>query len=268
MSIKVFISSIILALVLVGCSSSSNHYKVKNSHSNFSSSADSRMTARVVNIVGTEVHRANGQFSSTGFREFVEKYDEEHFQNLSSTPYGATNTPKMMSAKVRSGKQVIEIDFEVYTTNKLKYNSGEWLLDSVSGRLDPHTAVFMDAVSKIVNKLNAEIIKHGWSMSISAEYTGGADADPITNPIPYSSRIGSISEVVTINEQRQKRISVRNGGYINTNEQLALVRAKAVSIVVDDKVAPIKLNNSYKVELSNMTGEEYRFVKVKLQIKK
>lgn len=268
MNIKVFVSSIVFTLLLTGCSSSSNRYQVKSSNSNFSSSANSRLMARVVNIVDTEVRRANDQFSSIGFREFNKKYDQDHFQSLSSTPYGSTKAPKLKGVAVKSGDQLIDVDLEIYTTKKLKYKSGEWLFDSVSGQLDPHTAVFIDAVSKIVNKLNAQIIKQGWSMSISAEYTGGADARPIINPIPYSSKIGSISEVVTINGQRQKRISVRNGGYINTNAQLGLVRAKAVSKVVDDKVAPIKLNNSYKVELSNKTGDEYRFVTVKLQIKK
>lgn len=259
MNIKTLIPSILFAVILAGCTNTTNRYHAKNN-------TNSRLMARVVNIVDSEVRTANEKFSSQGYRE----YSKEYFQNLSSTPFGAAKVtvPKMQANLVKSSEQTMNIDLKVFTTHKLKYKSGHWLFDPLTGMTDPHTTVFIDAVSKIINKLNTQIRNSGYSMSINAVYTGGADAGRIKQPIPYSSKVGSISEYVTINDTRKEQISIRNGSYISSNAQLALVRAKSVSKAVDLKVAPIKLNNSYKIELSNMTGEEYRFVTVKLQIKK
>ncbi|MGL1955831.1 MAG: hypothetical protein OCD00_00750 [Colwellia sp.] len=257
---KTFISFILFSILLTGCTNtSSNDY---NYHKKYSSS--SRLIAKLVDSVDNEVSISNDMFGSNGYKE----HSKEYYQNLGATPYGSAfiETPKITTNIVVTEKQLL-LDLKLYNVKKIKYRLGEYLIDPLTGSLDPQTSIFIDTVKRIVKKFDAQIKNSGHNVIINAVYTGGADNKGLRRPIPFSNQeIGSINETVTVNDKRKENVTINNDSYIRTNTQLATVRAVAVSKAVDFKVAPIKLNNSFKVELSNDVGDEYRFVRLQLQI--
>jgi hypothetical protein len=258
---KKLVTLVFIGIGLAGCTSTSTDTDYK-SYQSAKELSKTRLMARLLGGASHEVEVGNGKYSSSGFRE----YSKEYFQRLGSTPFGGASVeaPRIGIKSVVTDESLL-LDLKVYNVKPILYGKGEFLLDPTSGNLDPGTTVFIDTVKRIVKRFDSEIKNSGFDMIISAVYTGGADRSQIIRPIPYSNEIGSINESVLVNG-KSVNVNVRKGGFIRTNTELATVRAVAVSKAVDLKVSPIKLKNSFKVELSNEVGDEYRFVTLKLQI--
>ena len=250
--------SVLLLVVSCASSPSVKRYKITNS-------SDSKLYASVVDVVKDKVATANTMYASTGYRD----YSKAYFERIASTPYGSAQVvaPSMSGKLRRSADQTINIDLKVHTVNKIRYGLGEYLIDPINGDLDPNTTVFVETVAQIASRLHSSIQNSGYSLTVHALYTGGADATGFRKPIPYSSPLGSISETVMVNGT-EKLVSIKNNSYIETNTQLGLVRAKAVSMAVNQRIAPITMKDKFQVELSDRSGSDYRFVSVQLQLKK
>lgn len=245
---------------------------------NFSNNERPKLFYEVLNyVVDEHTELANKKLKSDGFVEIDKSYNypyftREEYDEISHTPLGKEYKSPQLKSQVVSTSEYIDVDLSVKTTKKLKYKPGIWLFDP-HGKLDPTTAIFVETARKIINDFDALIAQSEYEMSIHAHYTGGADAIPISKPILYrQSDIGSIDEIVSVLDRSGKtsmeRVKIENGGYITTNTQLALVRAKTVSEAIQYKVKPIKLVNKFYVELSNDRGGEYRFVQLTLRLKR
>lgn len=224
-----------------------------------------RLVARVRGSIGPELDEVNKLLGTPHYQNVLNEY----LQAKGMTPYGRFDVPTM-TAKVTGNSRVVNAQFDMHSTDKLKYNPGEYLLDPDTGNLDPLTTVFIDGVRRAIKRLHRQILNNGkeYDLRLEAEYIGGADGGRILSPIPLSKALGDIDEMVYINDKGRRRVMVKKGGFITTNAQLALVRAVAVSRAVDIKIAPVRLDSSYKIELSDHFGNEYRFVRVNLRITK
>lgn len=258
---KNFIALALIGIGLSGCTSTSTNTDYNSYHSAKELSKP-RLMARMLGGASHDVEIGNVQFRSQGYGE----YSKDYFRRIGSTPFGGASVevPRIDMKSVVTDESLL-LDLQVHNVKPILYRKGEFLLDPITGTLDPSTTVFIDTVKRIVTRFDTEIKNSGFDMIINAVYTGGADRSQILRPIPFSNEIGSINESVLVNG-KHVNVNIKNGGFIRTNTELAAVRAVAVSKAVDFNVSPIKLKNSFKVELSDRNGDEYRFVKLTLRI--
>lgn len=259
---KYFIALVLSGLV--GCKSTSN-FTIDEDYHVTKSSAKSRLIAILHDEAKESVIISNEQYVSKGYEE----NEKEYYRQLGSTPFGGATVeaPRIGMESVVTDDGLL-LDLRVHNVKPILYGKGDFLLDPITGDLDPSTAVFIDTVKRIVTRFDRQIKTNGsgYDFTINAVYIGGADKSRLRRPIPFFSEIGSINETVTVNRERSINVNIKNGGYIRNNIELATVRAVAISKAVEHKIAPIKLNKTFNVELSDREGDLYRFVKLRLQI--
>lgn len=96
--------------------------------------------------------------------------------------------------------------------------------------------------------------------------TGSADAAPVNRRIPYTEEYGAYSEELVYIKGEPNAISVSASTGINTNEQLAFLRAMGVKDYVQRHIPALKMmNTDYEVDInvSEERGTQFRRIGVK-----
>lgn len=100
---------------------------------------------------------------------------------------------------------------------------------------------------------------------LNVKISGTADASQIRNTIPYDGAYGDIENEPVYKGNQMSAITVTQKGGIDSNEQLAFLRAFGVKEYLDANVAGLKdmdTRYSYHIGVSEGTGSEFRRISV------
>lgn len=106
-------------------------------------------------------------------------------------------------------------------------------------------------------------VKAGKRLNI--KISGTADASQIRNTIPYDGAYGDIENEPIHQDNKMSVITVTRKSGIDSNEQLAFLRAYGVKEYLEQNVAGLKemdTRYSYHIEVSKDTGSEHRRITV------
>lgn len=109
----------------------------------------------------------------------------------------------------------------------------------------------------------ANYVKSGKRLNV--KISGTADASPIRKTIPYDGAYGDIEDEPIYQDNKMSAITVTQKGGIDTNEQLAFLRAYGVKEYLDNNVAGLKemdTRYSYNIGVSQDKGSEHRRITV------
>lgn len=121
----------------------------------------------------------------------------------------------------------------------------------------------------VKNALEGEFrnyVKEGRKVEITI--SGTADATPIVHTIAYDGSLGEIVDEPVYQDDIFSTLSVSKKEGINSNEQLAFLRAYGVKEFLNSNVEGIKDMNtkySYKIGVSKDKGSEYRRITVEFE---
>lgn len=221
---------------------------------------------------------ANRVYRSDGFQE----QEVDYFNRIGYRGLIADFAPKMNATLLSSedGSSVIEFSVETFTSDKLLFPSGQWRMDR-DGELDPTTAVYVESITSFLVAIRK---KHPLAnLNLIASYTGGADKPNIRWPKEYQSKIGPVSEMVSVTDYNKpwlgtvsQKISIPIGGKIDSNAKLALLRAKGIEFVLNhslkeklesEGLRSVSLDSRFSVEIAARAGRQFRFVRIKIEKK-
>lgn len=137
--------------------------------------------------------------------------------------------------------------------------------DFAPGKYKAEQSAAAQAMLEIINKaMQADFATYtGAGKKVKVTITGSADAIPIKKAIAYGGEYGDFDNVLVFKNNEETNISVSKASGIETNEQLAFLRAAGMKQNVSTRVAALKdMMTEYETHIEQAEGVGGQFRRI------